>query len=102
MGHVSKMDSKRKMKEEKIHHRVDPLFRYESGKDVIYPEVKAWPPILEKLRDTIYEITGQRCNHCVVNQYRGEKDIFQVVFFVRKETLGVSSRQQRSYWFSFR
>lgn len=61
--------------------RVDPLFRYESGKDVVYPEVKAWPPILEKLRDKIYEMTGQRCNHCVVNQYRGDKNRF--IFFTK-------------------
>lgn len=50
-----------------------PLFRYESGKDVVYPDVKAWPPVLQRLRDTIEEITGQYCNHCVVNQYRGEE-----------------------------
>ncbi|CAF3457505.1 unnamed protein product [Rotaria sp. Silwood1] len=51
-----------------------PLFRYESQKDIIYPEVKSWPPVLKRLRDMIFELTGQRCNHCVVNQYRDNND----------------------------
>ena len=50
---------------------LDPLYRYESQKDIVYPDVKPWPPILEQFRDKIFEITGQRCNHCVINQYRG-------------------------------
>ncbi|CAF0912295.1 unnamed protein product [Rotaria sordida] len=51
-----------------------PLYRYESKKDIIYPEVKAWPPVLKRLRDRLFEITGQKCNHCVVNQYRDNND----------------------------
>ncbi|CAF3074070.1 unnamed protein product [Rotaria sp. Silwood2] len=51
-----------------------PIFRYESQKDIIYPEVKTWPPVLKKLRDMIFQITSQRCNHCVVNQYRDNND----------------------------
>ena len=53
--------------------RIDPLYRYENQKDAVYPEVKPWPLVLERLRDKIFEITGQRCNHCVVNQYRGNQ-----------------------------
>ena len=50
---------------------LDPLYRYENQKDAFYPEVQPWTPELEQLRDQIFERTGQRCNHCVVNQYRG-------------------------------
>jgi len=35
------------------------------------------------LRDIIYDITGQRCNHCVVNQYRG----INLILLVEKKSL---------------
>ncbi len=51
--------------------KATPLYRY--GGDY-YPPVLPWTPTLEKMRDLIYEKTGQRCNHVVVNRYKNGKN----------------------------
>lgn len=48
-----------------------PLYRY--GSDW-YPPVQPWTETLEKIRDDIFELTGQYCNHVVVNRYSSGSD----------------------------
>ena len=69
-----------------MYSKIDPLYRYENQKDVVYPEVKPWTPELKRLRDIIFEKTGQKCNHCVVNQYRGNE---QIVFILNKKKISI-------------
>lgn len=45
-----------------------PMYRYTGG---YIPSVKPWTKTLEKIRDSITDVVGQRCNHLVVNLYEG-------------------------------
>lgn len=51
-----------------------PIIRYRSHKDSDYPEVRPWPQELRRLRRILFEVTGQKFNHCVVNQYLDGSD----------------------------
>jgi len=48
-----------------------PIYRY--GADW-YPPVVDWTPTLREIRDKLTEVTGQYCNHCVVNRYISGSD----------------------------
>ena len=45
-----------------------PMYRYTGG---YIPKIKPWTETLKKVRDSLAEVTGQRCNHLVVNLYEG-------------------------------
>jgi alkylated DNA repair dioxygenase AlkB len=49
------------------------VYRYDTKSDY-YPTVLPWTPVLRELRDLIEKVTGQRCNHLVLNRYKNGED----------------------------